>query len=85
MQEAAERGYIPYLITPKAAPASLVAQELQEVGMRAEVLFSSCPDARMTLHREELATLTHEVCVLSALVYEGGHDSLRAGVVAMFT
>lgn len=61
VKEAADRGYIPCLITPKTVPASLVHQELQDVYVRAEVLFRAYPDCQLNIHCEELVTLTHEV------------------------
>jgi hypothetical protein len=67
-QEAADRGYIPCMIIPKVVPASMVDHELHEICMHAEMLFNSCPGSAMTLHREELVTLTHDVrelCVFS--------------------
>jgi hypothetical protein len=42
-----------------------VSQELQEIFVRADVLFNSCPDCKMSIHREELVTLTHEVRVFA--------------------
>ncbi len=78
-QECGSAGYIPTIVHPNLL-GSVLVEEVEEVQLKAQYIFGSCPNYEMGLVGEEIARLTHEVSTNTSMTWRHVNPASRRSV-----